>query len=165
MSEARKAFITEQRIYQDPQHPETSPYDVALPVTVPDAILDTEQGQHVTGRAVQDMLATAAGELFQVLRLVHDKAVALEGIILEATLTNTSDYPFNSSVTTPKTLALTENNVRNDKNYTVTVEAEAIGGGFIGDIIVFDKMTNGFKIAYTGDAKSVHVKCYVQGGR
>ena len=76
-------------------------------------------------------------------------------------LTNNQKYPFNNSV---KTLAFDSANIRNNKDYTVIVEAEA-EGGFVGDIIISDKMLNGFKIAYTGSARKVAVKCYVQGGK
>lgn len=100
-------------------------------------------------------------EAMQLIRLMKDKAEALEGFILEATLTNSQKYPFNDSV---KTLALGSDNLRNSKDYTVIVEAEA-ADGFAGDINISDKMLNGFKIAYTGSASSVNVKCYVQGGK
>lgn len=102
-----------------------------------------------------------AAEAMQLIRLMKDKAEALEGFILEATLTNSQKYPFNNSI---KTLALGSENVRNSKDYTVIVEAEA-ADGFVGDINITDKMLNGFKIAYTGSASSVQVKCYVQGGK
>lgn len=102
-----------------------------------------------------------ATEALQLIRLMKDKAEALEGFILEATLTNSQKYPFNNSI---KTLALGSENVRNSKDYTVIVEAEA-ADGFVGDINITDKMLNGFKIAYTGSATSVNVKCYVQGGK
>lgn len=102
-----------------------------------------------------------AAEALQLLRLFKDKVESLEGIIIEDTLTNTQKYPFNDSV---KTLALGNENVRNNKDYTVIVEAEA-ADGFVGDVVVSDKMLNGFKIAYTGSASSVSVKCYVQGGK
>ena len=62
------------------------------------------------------------------------------------------------------TLPLDDSNPRNNKDYTITVEAEA-ADGFVGDIVISDKMLNGFKIAYTGSASSVKVKCYVQGGK
>lgn len=103
----------------------------------------------------------ATAEAMQLIRLMKDKAEALEGFILEATLTNSRKYPFNNSI---KTLALGSENIRNSKDYTVIVEAEAVDG-FIGDINITDKMLNGFKIAYTGSASSVKVKCYVQGGK
>lgn len=102
-----------------------------------------------------------AAEAMQIIRLLKDKAEALEGFVLEATLTNSQKYPFNNSI---KTLALGSENVRENKDYTVIVEAEA-ADGFVGDINITDKMLNGFKIAYTGSASSVSVKCYVQGGK
>lgn len=102
-----------------------------------------------------------AAEAMQLIRLTKEKAEALEGFILEATLTNSKAYPFNDSKTT---LALGSENIRDNKDYTVTVEAEA-ADGFVGDINITDKMLNGFKIAYTGSASSVSVKCYVQGGK
>lgn len=34
----------------------------------------------------------------------------------------------------------------------------------VGDVVVYDKQVNGFKIAFTGSAKSVTVRCFVQGG-
>lgn len=102
-----------------------------------------------------------AAEAMQIVRLLKDKAEALEGLILTDTLTNSSKYPFNNS---KKTIALGNENVRNNKDYTVIVEAEPTGG-FVGDIIISDKMLNGFKIEFTGSATSVAVKCYVQGGK
>lgn len=102
-----------------------------------------------------------AAEAMQLIRLVKDKTEALEGIIVEETLTNSKKYPFNDSL---KTIALGNENVRNNKDYTVIVETEATGG-FVGEINITDKLLNGFKISYTGSAKSVKVKCYVQGGK
>ena len=104
----------------------------------------------------------SAAEALRMIRDLEDKADALKGIILEATLTNSSKYPFNNS---KKTLAFGTESTRYDKDYTVTVEAEATDGGIVGDIIISDKLVNGFKIEFTGSARSVAVKCYVQGGR
>ena len=92
-------------------------------------------------------------------RFAQKKADALEGEIVEATLTNSKDYPFNNS---KKTLALAT--PRGNLDYTVIVEAQTETTGGIGEIKVTDKQLNGFKIEYTGTAKSVNVKCYVQGG-
>ena len=100
-------------------------------------------------------------EAIRMIMHLQNKTEALEGVVIEATLTNSKNYPFNDSL---KTLALGGENLRNNKNYTVIVEAEA-ADGFVGDIIVSDKMLNGFKISHTGSAKSVKVKCYVQGGK
>lgn len=100
-------------------------------------------------------------ESMRMIMMLQNKTDSLEGIILEETLTNSKKYPFNDSV---KTIALGNENLRNNKDYTVIVETEA-AGGFVGDIVITDKMLNGFKIAYTGSASSVKVKCYVQGGK
>lgn len=45
MGKLRNRVIAEQRIYDDPKHPETSDYDVALPQTVPKAVHDPETGE------------------------------------------------------------------------------------------------------------------------
>lgn len=103
----------------------------------------------------------SAAEALRLIRQLEDKAEALEGVIVEGTLTNSSKYPFNSS---KKTLAIPTDSTRYNTDYTVIVEAEPTGG-FGGDIIISDKLVNGFKIEYTGSAASVAVKCYVQGGR
>lgn len=103
----------------------------------------------------------SAIEALQLIRLLKEKTDSFDGLVIEQTLTNTQKYPFNNSV---KTIALGSENVRNNKDYTVIVEAEATDG-FVGDIVVSDKMLNGFKIAFTGSASSVNVKCYVQGGK
>lgn len=100
-------------------------------------------------------------EAIRMIMMLQNKTDSLEGIVIEETLTNSRKYPFNDSV---KTVALGNENLRNNKDYTVIVEAEA-ADGFVGDIVITDKMLNGFKIAYTGSAKSVKVKCYVQGGK
>lgn len=83
---------------------------------------------------------------------------SVDGEEIEITLTNTKDFYFNNSV---RTVALA--NMRSTKNYRVMTE---IQGNPVnaGDIVVYDKQVNGFKIAFTGSAKSVTVRCFVQGG-
>lgn len=81
------------------------------------------------------------------------------GVIVEAELKNTQEYPHNNSI---KTLQLVT--PRNTKDYTVTVEPIAIKGGAVGEFEISDKLLNGFKVKYTGSAKSVTVRCYVRGG-
>lgn len=103
----------------------------------------------------------AVAEAMQLLRLLNDKTESLDGIIIEAMLTNSKKYPFNDSI---KTLALGDKNLRNTKDYTVIVEAQTLDG-FVGDIVISDKMLNGFKVAFTGSASNVGIKCYVQGGK
>ena len=74
------------------------------------------------------------------------------------TLTNTQRYPFNSSA---QTIALST--VRNFTDYTV--EAEVLDhSGSVGEVRIFDRMLNGFKVAYDGSAKSATIKLRIKGG-
>ena len=65
---------------------------------------------------------------------------------------------FNNSV---KTVALA--NMRSTLDYRVITEVQGNPVN-VGDVVVYDKQVNGFKIAFTGSAKSVTVRCFVQGG-
>ena len=74
------------------------------------------------------------------------------------TLSNIQSYPFNNST---QTIAL--NTVRNFTDYTVEAEITAHDGN-VGDVKIFDRMLNGFKIAYDGSAKTATVKLRIKGG-
>lgn len=82
----------------------------------------------------------------------------LVGEIKEVTLTNSLDYPFNNSATT---IALEHE--RDNLTYRVGVEVVE-ADGLVGDILVYDKALNGFKIRYTGSARNVTLRYYVTGG-
>lgn len=74
------------------------------------------------------------------------------------TLSNSQSYPFNNST---QTIALST--VRNFTDYTV--EAEVLDhSGSVGDVRIFDRMLNGFKVAYDGSAKSATIKLRIKGG-
>ena len=74
------------------------------------------------------------------------------------TLSNSQSYPFNNST---QTIALST--VRNFRDYTV--EAEVLEhSGNVGDVRIFDRMLNGFKVAYDGSAKSATIKLRIKGG-
>ena len=89
----------------------------------------------------------------------HQRALAeLEGEIKEISLTNNLAYPFNSS---SQTVAL--DHERDTLAYQVWVEVVS-ADGLVGDIEVYDKALNGFKIRYTGSAENVTLRYYVQGG-
>lgn len=77
------------------------------------------------------------------------------------TLTNTEKLPFNTTVDTPRTVAL--NSARNNTSYSVETEITARSGP-VGEIIISDKALNGFKISYTGSGKSVTVVIRINGG-
>ena len=74
------------------------------------------------------------------------------------TLTNTKRFPFNDS---KASVSLTK--AQKNTKYMIIAEVSTVAGN-IGDIVVSDKLTNGFKLAFTGGAKSVTVKYFVIGG-
>lgn len=104
-----------------------------------------------------------AGELAALLaiEIIHQRQLTadLTGETLEVNLTNTQEYPFNNSV---QTVALAQQ--RNHLNYTVETEVLEYSGGFVGDIVVSEKLVNGFKVEHTGSATSVKLKVFVKGG-
>ena len=73
-------------------------------------------------------------------------------------LTNTQTYPFNNS---KKSVALTK--VKENGNYVVLTDIVSYTGS-VGEIVVSDKLTNGFKVAFTGSASSAKVQYIVIGG-
>ena len=90
--------------------------------------------------------------------LLHQRA--LNGLASESgeiTLTNSQKYPFNNSV---KTVAL--NLTMDTTEYTV--ETDVLSSDEVGRIVISDKQLNGFKISYTGSAKTAKIKFFVKGG-
>ena len=53
--------------------------------------------------------------------------------------------------------------MRDTLDYRVSAEVQ---GDIVnvGDVVIYDKQLNGFKVKYTGSASSVTVKLYVSGG-
>lgn len=106
---------------------------------------------------------TNAGEMAALMAVVTMQQARsiknMVGEVITTTLTNSQSYPFNNSV---KAIALTTE--RNHNDYTVEVEVLEEVGGFAGDVVISEKLVNGFKVATTGSATSVKVKIYVKGG-
>lgn len=100
-----------------------------------------------------------ASEAIRMCRLLQRAVEGQMGEQIPVTLTNSLAYPFNNS---KKTISLTT--PRNTKDYTVMVEVVSAVGGGVGDMLVTDKLLNGFKIEHTGAATSVSIICYVKGG-
>lgn len=73
-------------------------------------------------------------------------------------LTNTLAFPFNNSV---QSVSLSK--VKEDTNYIILTEVQSFTGN-VGEIVISDKLINGFKIAHTGSASAVTVKYIVIGG-
>lgn len=92
--------------------------------------------------------------LFKTLKKMED----LAGEVIVVTLTNTGDFYTNNSV---KTIPLGTR--RDTLDYIVTPEIQGDTTN-VGDVVIYDKQTNGFKVKYTGSAASATIKLYVHGG-
>ncbi len=119
--------------------------------------------QNATNFNTMDLAALEAmlmaSQASRVLIHMGDTVGGLVGEKIIVTLTNTQVYPHNNS---KKTVQLPVS--RNNMDYTVECEVVSVTGGSVGDFEFSDKLLNGFKIAFTGSAKSVTVNCYVRGG-
>ena len=89
----------------------------------------------------------------------------LDRILMEerfkVTLTNTLEFPFNSTVNSPATIALAK--MRDNAEYSVEPEVLSHTGP-VGEIEVTEKARNGFKISYSGSGSSVTLLVKVKGG-
>lgn len=138
--------------------------DSVLTILNPDAVYATaEDLQELKEKfEVVKVEALTAGGIAEVIgqQVLQNKRILadLEGEIGQTTLTNSQEYPFNNSGTTVNLLK-----ARDTLNYRVEVEVVS-SVGIVGDVIVYDKQLNGFKIRHTGSATTVVVKYYVQGG-
>lgn len=119
--------------------------------------------QNATNFKTMDLAAfeamLMASENSRKLRQVEDSLGGSVGVLVQKTLTNTMEYPHNSSKDSVQIPAS-----RNTKDYTVQCEAVSVEGGAVGDFEISEKLLNGFKIAFTGSAKKVVVNCYIRGG-
>lgn len=132
-----------------------------------DKVVDTD-----TGEEIQEGTDQSAGHFNNAEHGISDVNLAAALILISSSLTaeqvateertitlaNSQSYPFNDST---KTIALAT--ARNFTDYTV--EAEVLDhSGNVGDVRIFDRMLNGFKIAYDGSAKSATIKLRIKGG-
>ena len=79
----------------------------------------------------------------------------------EVTLTNNQKFPFNSTVDSPVSVALTKR--RTNLFYSVEPEVTAHTGP-VGDIAITGKALNGFKVSFNGSGSSVTMILRVKGG-
>lgn len=95
-----------------------------------------------------------------VTQVMHNKNTLadLEGEIGKITLSNGDTFPFNNS---RNTIAMKKS--RDTDNYRVVAEVVA-SDGEVGEILITDKLLNGFKIEFTGSARSITIKYFIQGG-
>ena len=113
--------------------------------------MSAENFNHMEEGILEAQLAIA-----MVLNYARQNAWAVER--RQVTLTNTLVFPFNDS---QETIALDE--VHDSTDYIVIPEVvSAIGN--VGEIVVTNKLTNGFKLAYTGSASKAVINYIVIGG-
>lgn len=119
--------------------------------------------QNGTNFNIMDLAAFEAmlmsSENNRVIRMMENTVNGIVGEKIQVTLTNSQLYPHNNS---KKTVQIPTK--RNDMDYTIECEIVSVSGGAVGEFEFSDKLLNGFKIAFTGSAKSVVVNCYVRGG-
>lgn len=89
----------------------------------------------------------------------HDAEFSAETGTVTLNNTNKVFFGFNNS---GSTVAL--KTVRKTMNYDLDIEVVEVTGGQVGDVIVYDKQLNGFKLKFEGSAKSVKIKYKVRGG-
>lgn len=125
-----------------------------------------------TGEVIQEGTPQSAGNFNNMEIGIEDATVAAAFLMIAAgqlgaetaveektiTLTNSQSYPFNNS---QKTVSLS--NTRTTTAYSVDVEVLEHSGD-VGDVLISDKLLNGFKVRYDGSAKSATVKLIIKGG-
>lgn len=132
-----------------------------------DKVVDSD-----TGEVIQEGTNQSAGNFNNMEDGIQDASVAAAMLLIAAgqlqaaqtveehtvTLTNGQSYPFNNS---KKTISLDV--TRTTTAYTVDVE---IGDhdGDVGDVVISDKLLNGFKVRYDGSAKNATVTLRIKGG-
>ena len=108
-------------------------------------------------------LDTTATDLSAAINEHESDIIALDArtdvITGTVTLTNDQPYPFNNSI---QTVSIAD--TRDNMDYVIDWVVTASSGGNVGDILISDKLLNGFKIEFTGSATSVTIKYLVVGG-
>ena len=103
---------------------------------------------------------TAVALLINAIRQ-HEWQNEADALICEqgtVTMTNTGAFPFNNSQQTVA-LVKTQKNVK----YAIIADIKSANGN-PGEVVASDKQINGFKLAFTGSAKSAVVEYIVIGG-
>ena len=122
--------------------------------------------------ALASNVSTIEKELFIALHMIKENSrnvrllqFGQDGLTAEThtvTLTNSLAYPFNSSVAT-----ISLDKLRIKTEYIATYDVLSMTGATgcsAGDIQIYDKLSNGFKVHFTGSAATVTIKLYVTGG-
>ena len=157
MGKLRNRVIAEQRIYDDPLHPDTSNYDVTLPRTVPRAVHDPETGETLdvtmarVSKTAVDALAAAnaaqgtANEALEIAELAKTTAeAAADAIAAVQNTISATPSQFGSPVYTGAKQKPTWN------NYPVEMMTITYGEGRVSED------------AFTGEADAGDYKAYAK---
>ena len=126
-----------------------------------DKVVDVDSGE-----VIQDGTDQSAAHFNNMESGITDASVAagelqsqteIERHVVE--LKNTASYPFNNSAKTVS-LAITRDNT----DYTVDADIQAHTGN-VGEIQIYDKQLNGFKVKYDGSAESATLILRIKGGK
>lgn len=129
---------------------ETAQVAAELAQTAAEAAATAADGSKTAAAGSATAAAASAAE-------VANRGIAIEG---SKTLTNTQDFPFNNSV-----VSVALGRTLDNTDYVVEIKAAASDDGSnFGAIVVTDRLANGFKLSFTGGAKSVTVQYVVIGG-
>ena len=82
MGKLNKVIITEHRVYEDPQHPESSNYDLELPLTATKAVVDAKTGKTVS-ETLSEMEETITG-MAEELETVGETATSAKNLAQQA---------------------------------------------------------------------------------
>lgn len=118
--------------------------------------LNAENFNHLEGGTHQANIRTAIleQEVLQHQRIVSDMELEIGTVELK----NTQQWPFNNSE-----VIVVFQKEKKTLNYRVHAEIKSANPN-VGDILVYDKQVNGFKLAYSGSAPSATIHYFVQGG-
>lgn len=133
-------------------------------------VLDEKVQELVTDvQGITETIGEYGGDIEELEEAIENMGNAIYGLhediaevasveIGQVTLTNSLTFPFNNS---KKTVAI--GNPRDNGYYHVVTDVVS-AVGCVGEVVVSDRLTNGFKLEYTGSASSVTIKYIVIGG-
>ena len=100
------------------------------------------------------------GEFLAEVVYKHERQISnVGGEVITRTLKNTNEDFYNNN--SAQTVALSV--ARDTLDYRVDAEIQGDVTN-VGDVVIYDKQLNGFKVKYTGSAPEVTLKLYVHGG-
>lgn len=105
---------------------------------------------------LSDQSIATAFQLFRQIQKSYNETAEWHNVTMTG---NDQPWPFNNE---PVTVALED--LRENTNYSVEVCVTDYSGGLPGNIRVYDRARNGFKLLHDGSATSVQVRLRVTGG-